>query len=260
MTSTANPNPEWIAPDWPAPARVRAFVTTRAGGVSRAPYDSFNLGARCGDDAAAVLANRATLRNYLPAEPVWLRQVHGAQTIDAETLAIGAGTPRQPAHEPAADASFTRSPGIVCAVLAADCMPVLLSDRSGAVVAAVHAGWRGMSGGVIEAAVAAMGVPPGDVVAWLGPAIGPDQFEVGADVRQAFTATNEAAAAAFKPYPERPEKWLCDLYLLARLRLAALGVEGVYGGGGCTVSDARFYSFRRDKTTGRMGAFIWLSE
>ena len=253
MTSAANPNAEWITPDWPAPARVRAFVTTRAGGVSRAPYESFNLGTRCGDDVAAVLANRATLGNYLPAEPVWLRQVHGAQIIDA-------GKPQESAREPEADASFTRSPGTVCAVLAADCMPVLLCDRAGAVVAAAHAGWRGMSAGVIEAAVAAMGVAPGDVVAWLGPAIGPDQFEVGADVRQAFTASHEAAAAAFKPYPGRPEKWLCNLYLLARLRLAQLGVETVYGGGDCTVSDARFYSFRRSKTTGRMGAFIWLSD
>ena len=251
MTLTANPNTEWITPDWPVPARVRAFVTTRAGGMSRAPYDSFNLGTRCGDDVAAVTANRAALGKYLPAEPVWLRQVHGTQIIDAGRLL-------EPAREPEADAAFTRSPGTVCAVLVADCMPVLLSDRSGAVVAAAHAGWRGMSAGVIEAAVAAMGVTPRDVIAWLGPAIGPDRFEVGADVRQAFTANHEAAAAAFKPYPGRPEKWLCDLYLLARLRLAKLGIEAVYGGGGCTVSDARFYSFRRDKTTGRMGAFIWL--
>ena len=252
MTFTANPNAGWIVPDWPAPARVRAFVTTRAGGVSRAPYDSFNLGTRCGDDAAAVMANRAALRNYLPGEPAWLRQVHGAVAVDAARIAPG---------EPEADASFTHASGIVCAVLAADCMPVLLADRSGRAVAVAHAGWRGMSTGVIEAAVEGMegtGVAAGELIAWLGPAIGPERFEVGDDVREAFILTAAGAAAAFQPFPGRPGKWRCDLYGLARLRLAALGVKAVYGGGYCTVNEARFFSYRRDQATGRMGAFIWL--
>ena len=258
MSTPAALHPEWIVPGWPVAARVRAFVTTRAGGVSLPPYDGCNLGTRCGDDAAAVSANRAQLRACLPDEPAWLRQVHGARAVDAGlagALAGGAGA------EADADASYTRAAGVVCAVLVADCMPVLLANRAGTAVAVAHAGWRGMSSGVIEAALAEMDVPTGDVVAWLGPAIGPAHFEVGDDVLAAFTqseAAAVAAAAAFKPYPGRPGKWLCDLYALARHRLAALGVRAVYGGGYCTVSEQRFFSYRRDKNTGRMGAFIWL--
>ena len=245
-------HPDWIVPDWPVPPRVRAFVTTRAGGVSAAPYDGFNLGTRCGDDPVAVSANRALLRAGLPSEPVWLRQVHGARVLEA-----GVAIPELDV-EPEADASCTRAAGVVCSVLVADCMPVLLADHAGSAVAVAHAGWRGMSRGVIEAAVAGMKVPPHEVIAWLGPAIGPDYFQVGEDVLQAFTQHDAAAAVAFKPDPGRPGKWLCDLYSLARRRLAALGVSEVYGGGHCTVNEPRFYSFRRDKVTGRMGAFVWL--
>ena len=262
---------EWIVPDWPVPPNVRAFVTTRAGGVSAAPYDGFNLGTRCGDEAAAVRANRAQLRASLPAEPVWLRQVHGARARDAaragasdvvhqvEPDVVPEVDPDADLDaDPEADASYTRAVGVVCAVLVADCMPVLLTNQTGTAVAVAHAGWRGMSSGVIEAAIEGMAVVPRDVVAWLGPAIGPAQFEVGDDVLHAFSQHDPGAAAAFKPYSGHPGKWLCDLYALARRRLAALGVNAVYGGSYCTVNELRFYSFRRDRQTGRMGAFIWL--
>lgn len=244
-----------LIPEWDAPANVRAIMTTRAGGVSAAPFDSFNLGSRCGDDPTAVARNRALLRQHLPADPLWLRQVHGAVVADA---AVQVNTkPVAALTEPEADAAWTHQPGVVCAVLVADCMPVLLAHRAGSAVAAAHAGWRGLSAGVIEAAVKAMQVPPQEVVAWLGPAIGAAQFEVGADVLDAFTRHDAQAAAAFTPYPGRAGKFLCDLYGLARQRLAALGVTSIAGGGYCTVSEPRFYSYRRGHTTGRMGAFIW---
>jgi hypothetical protein len=243
-------HPDWVVPDWPAHPRVRAFVTTRAGGVSRPPFDSFNLGLRSGDEAAHVLRNRALLRERLPAEPCWLRQVHGSAVADA------AGA----AGEPAADAAFARSPATVCAVLVADCMPVLLADDEGSVVGVAHAGWRGLAGGVVEALAGAMGVAPRRLIAWLGPAIGPAAFEVGEDVLAAFTAADPGAQAAFQPYPGRPGKWLADLGALARRRLAALGVASVHGGGMCTVSEARWFSHRRDRgASGRMAAFIWLA-
>lgn len=242
-------NPAWIAPQWPAPARVRAVMTTRAGGTSLAPFDSLNLGTRAGDAIDNVLLNRARLRASLPAEPRWLRQVHGTGVVDAATAV----------DEPEADAAFARRPGVVCAVLVADCMPVLICERTGTTVAVAHAGWRGMSGGVIESAVAAMNAPPEELMAWLGPAIGPDHFEVGDDVRQAFAARDPAAQAAFAPFPGRSEKWLCDLELLARQRLHAVGVRQVHGGGFCTVGDARFFSHRRDHgKSGRMAALIWI--
>lgn len=249
--ASADAQPGLLLPEWDAPANVRALMTTRAGGVSAAPFDSFNLGSRCGDDPAAVVHNRALLRRHLPSEPVWLRQVHGAVVIDA-----GARNPAQ--TEPEADASVTRTIGVVCGVLVADCMPVLLANRAGTAAAAAHAGWRGLSSGVIEATIKAMAVPPRELVAWLGPAIGSQQFEVGPDVRAAFMRHDANVAAAFKPYPGRSGKFLCDLYALARQRLRALGVTSISGGGYCTVSEARFYSYRRDKTTGRMGAFIWI--
>ena len=240
-----------LIPAWDAPGNVRAIMTTRAGGVSAAPFDSFNLGSRCGDDPAAVARNRALLRQRLPAEPAWLKQVHGAVVVDA-------GTRQAAQTEPEADASFARAAGVVCGVLVADCMPVLLANRAGTAAAAAHAGWRGLSGGVVEAAIGAMGVPPREVVAWLGPAIGPQQFEVGSDVRDAFMHHDANAGTAFQPYQGRNGKFLCDLYVLARQRLRALGVTSISGGGYCTVSETRFYSYRRDKTTGRMGAFIWI--
>ena len=238
----------WIAPDWPAPARVKSIITTRHGGVSSGAFASFNLGLRCDDDLAAVRANRTQLAQYLPQTPRWLHQVHGATVVAADTLE----------SEPDADASVARNAGTVCAVMIADCMPVLLCDDQGSVVAAAHAGWRGLSSGVIENTIRAMNVDAARLMAYLGPAIGPAAFEVGAEVRDAFVRHDTAAAVAFKP--QRADKWLADLFTLGRQRLAACGVRRVYGGTDCTVSDPqRFFSYRRDKTTGRMAALIWLS-
>jgi YfiH family protein len=240
--------PDFILPDWPTPANVRALVTTRRGGVSESPWDSFNLGDHVGDAADAVAENRHRLLRYLPAEPVWLKQVHGNHCVDAQLAVTDEAS--------IADAAFTRMPGVVCAVLTADCLPVLLCDEGGAVVAAVHAGWRGLAAGVIEATVAALGVPGERLLAWLGPAIGPTNFEVGDEVRNAFMAQNAASAAAFEP--GAGDKWLCDLYLLARQRLTVLGVCHITSADFCTVRDQdRFYSFRRDGVTGRMVSLIW---
>jgi YfiH family protein len=239
---------DWIVPDWPAPPRVRALMTTRSGGVSTGPYASLNLGTRVNDDPAVVERNRALLASHLPEEPRWLMQVHGNRVVDAAGL-------RQPVE---ADAAISRNAGAVCAVMVADCMPVLLADRAGTVVGAAHAGWRGLAAGVIENTVLAMAVAPANLVAWLGPAIGPAAFEVGADVRDAFVAQDAGAASAFVDH--KPGKWLADLFTLARRRLRAIGVDEVHGGGLCTVSDpGRFYSHRRDRITGRMAALIWLS-
>jgi len=236
-----------ILPDWPAPARVKSLMTTRAGGASHAPWASLNLGDHVGDDPAHVAANRARLRQHLPAEPGWLKQVHSAWAVD-----VGS----EP--NPEADASYTRQAGQVCAVLTADCLPVLFCDRAGSVVAAAHAGWRGLANGVLEATVAAMQVPPGDVLAWLGAAIGPQAFEVGDEVREAFIAQYAEAAEAFVPQPT-PGKWLADIYRLARIRLNPIGVQAIYGGGRCTCQETeRFFSYRRDGVTGRMASLIWL--
>ena len=236
-----------IQPDWPAPARVKSLMTTRSGGSSQAPWTSLNLGDHVGDDPLNVAANRARLRRQLPAGPGWLRQVHSARVVE-----LG----REP--EPEADASFTRESGQVCAVLTADCLPVLLCDRAGSVVAAAHAGWRGLAGGVLEATVAAMQVPPEGILAWMGAAIGPQAFEVGDEVREAFVAQHPQAAAAFVSQPT-PGKWLADIYHLARIRLAHAGVQAIHGGGRCTFSEAdSFFSYRRDGVTGRMAALIWL--
>ncbi|MHB1359537.1 MAG: peptidoglycan editing factor PgeF [Rhodocyclaceae bacterium] len=238
---------EFIIPDWPAPPGVRALVTTRAGGVSQAPWDSLNLADHVGDDPAAVAENRRLLRAHLPAEPAWLRQVHGTQCIDAGRS--GKNTE--------ADASFTRVPGVVCAVLTADCLPLLLCDERGSVVAAAHAGWRGLAGGVIEATVAAMGQPGERLMAWLGPAIGPDNFEVGGEVRAAFIAHDPQSAEAFAA--KSNGKWLCNLYLLVQQRLTALGIRRIAGADFCTVNDTeRFYSYRRDGVTGRQACLIWI--
>jgi polyphenol oxidase len=239
-------HPDWIVPDWPAPANVKAFITTRAGGISTGPYARFNLGGRTADDPLAVEANRQRLRATLPGEPKWLRQVHGADVVDADTLA----------DIPDADAAVARAPGTVCAVLVADCIPVLLADRAGSAVAVAHAGWRGLARGVLERTVERLARPPAELLAYLGPGIGPGAFEVGADVRDAFLATDAGAEAAFAP--RSPGKWMADLFLLARQRLARCGVGHVYGGEWCTHSDPRrFYSYRRDGATGRMAALIW---
>lgn len=239
--------PDILVPDWPAPPHVHALVTTRRGGVSIGPHASFNLADHVGDDPAAVAENRRRLRMLLPAEPVWLKQVHGTCCIDAAKC--GAGSE--------ADASFTRQPGVVCAVLTADCLPVLLCDEAGTVVAAAHAGWRGLAAGVIEATVAVMGVPGERLLAWLGPAIGPESFEVGGEVRDAFIAHDPAAKAAFRARPNG--KWLCDLYRLAASRLGKLGVCRVTSADFDTYRDARrFFSYRRDGVTGRMASLIWI--
>ena len=240
----------FIVPDWPAPANIRAFTTTREGGSSVDPFASFNLAGHVGDSEEALAANRRRLRALLPelpAEPLWLNQVHGSHAVFAESTEPGA----------AADASICRDDRHVCAILSADCLPVLLCDDGGSAVAAAHAGWRGLAGGVIEAAIAAMKLPPEHLLAWLGPAIGPQAFEVGDEVRAAFIARNPDAASAF--VVREPGKWLCDLYLLARQRLAGAGVTRVYGGNFCTLTDARrFYSYRRDGHTGRMATLVWI--
>ncbi len=243
------PHPDWIVPDWPAPANVKALITTRAGGASPGAYASLNLGLRTGDDPQAVAANRKRLRAALPQEPKWLRQVHGGNVVEADTLT----------DAPEADASLARRPDTVCAVLVADCIPVLLADRAGTAVAIAHAGWRGLASGVIEHTVQRMAAAPEELIAYLGPGIGPRAFEVGSDVRDAFLAGDARAEAAFAQHA--PEKWLADLFLLARQRLARAGVSQVHGGGLCTYSDPRrFFSYRRDRITGRMAALIWRTD
>ena len=240
------PHPDWIIPDWPAPPGVKALITTRAGGVSQDTYASMNVGLRTGDDARAVAQNRERLRACLPQEPKWLRQVHGCDVVDADALT----------DVREADASIARQPHTVCAILIADCIPVLLADRTGSVVAIAHAGWRGLAAGVIAKTIAQMALPPEQLLAYLGPGIGARAFEVGADVRDAFLGSDGKAASAFAPHA--PGKWLADLFQLARMKLSRAGVASVHGGTMCTHSDAqRFYSYRRDRTTGRMAAVIW---
>jgi YfiH family protein len=243
------PPRDWIVPEWPAPANVRALITTRSGGVSTGPFASMNLGQRLDDDdQESVRINRATLRDLLPAEPKWLRQVHGVNVVNADKL-------QQPVE---ADAAVARNPGSVCSIMIADCLPVLLTDRAGSVVAAAHAGWRGLAAGVLENTVRAMQSASDELLAFLGPAIGPAAFEVGADVRDAFLARSTDAETAFVAH--QPGKWRADLFALARQRLHAIGVTQIHGGGVCTYSDPRrFFSHRRDKITGRMAALIWLA-
>ena len=239
---------ELIIPDWPGAENVKAFTTTRGGGVSSAPWYSFNLGDHVGDDPGDVMSNRDTLlrEGNLPAMPLWLKQVHGCDVADAESASTGC----------IADAAYADEPGKVCAVLTADCLPLLLADRRGGEVAAVHAGWRGLAAGVVESAIARFEAAPDDLLAWMGPAIGPDAFEVGDDVRDAFLRHDESAEAAFV---RKEDRWLANLYLLARQRMGALGLSEVFGGDRCTFTEARhFYSFRRDGETGRMASLIWL--
>ncbi|MCH7372039.1 peptidoglycan editing factor PgeF [Aeromonas sp. MR16] len=243
----------WIEPDWPASARVRALSTTRDGGVSEGVFRGLNLGAHVGDEASRVKANRALLQQAagIPGRLNWLNQVHGTAVHPVSNEYDGV---------PEADAACAQEAGLACIVMTADCLPVLFCDRAGTRVAAAHAGWRGLQAGVLEASLAAMGGDPADMLAWLGPAIGPEAFEVGGEVRDAFMAEQAEAAAAFKPSPNEG-KWLADIYRLARLRLARAGVSAVYGGEHCTHSDGeRFYSYRRDGQTGRMASLIWLVE
>ena len=239
---------DWIVPDWPAPPGVSALVTTRVGGASRGPYAEGNLAAHVVDDPVAVAANRARLdRQLAGAGPVlWLEQVHGTVVVAADDWTPGT----------VADAAWSDRPGPVCAVLTADCLPVLFCAHNGSRVAAAHAGWRGLAAGVLEATVAALGVPPGSLLAWLGPAIGAHAYEIDTAVRDAFVGADPGAATAF--VATRPGHWRADLYALARRRLARVGVDAVYGGGLCTASDsARFYSYRRDGVTGRMASLVW---
>lgn len=240
------PTADWLLPDWPAPARVKACVTTRAGGVSLAPFDTFNLAEHVEDDLQAVTHNRQRLSARIDCSPAWLRQVHGVAVADAD-----------PAVVAEADASWTTKTGVACAVLTADCLPVLFCDRAGSRVAAAHAGWRGLAAGVLEATLAALAVPASEVLVWLGPAIGPQAFEVGSEVREVFLGVDPQAASAFVP-SANAGRFMADLYALARLRLAACGVSSVYGGGFCTVSDPRFYSYRRAARTGRFASLVWL--
>jgi YfiH family protein len=240
---------DWIIPHWPAPARVRAIITSRNGGCSTGSYASMNLGLQAGDHESRVQANRRILRQFLPADPKWLNQVHGNRVVPAETIAI-------PSE---ADASFTSRAECVCAVLVADCLPVLISDRAGGIIAVAHAGWRGLASGVIESTVRALQTDPNELIAYLGPGIGPSVFEVGDEVRDAFLAVDAAAQYAFRR--NEAGNWCADLFALARQRLVQLGVTNVYGGGLCTYSDpARFFSHRRAKPAGRMAALIWIED
>ena len=252
--------PELILPDWiGAPPNVTAFCSGRSGGVSTAPYDDgtgagtggFNLGMNSGDTPQSILRNRALLRAHLPSEPVWLQQQHGVTVVDAASVCG--------IELPPADASFSSKAGVVCVVTTADCLPVLFCDGAGQVVGAAHAGWRGLAAGVLENTIAAMRAAGArDLMAWLGPAIGATRFEVGADVHAAFTQRDSRNSAAFRPLPGLPEKYLANLYHLARLILADHGVRRIAGGEFCTASQPQhFYSYRREQHTGRMASLIW---
>jgi polyphenol oxidase len=242
---------DWIVPDWPAPRNVRAICTSRAGGVSVAPYDTLNLGDHVGDDPAAVSRNRQVFSDALGVRPVFLAQVHGVKTVSL--------SPETP-DGTTADGCVTQHKGVACTIMVADCLPILLADAHGTAVGAAHAGWRGLAEGVIEAAVAAM--PRGELMAWLGPCIGPDAFEVGAEVREAFVSRDAGSARFFQMH--REGKFLADLPGLARHRLQPLGVTAIHGNDGgtewCTVSDpSRFFSHRRDRVSGRLAASVWLA-
>jgi len=240
----------WITPSWPAPHNVKALTTLRAGGKSKAPYDSFNLAQHVQDDPITVQANREYLKKtaHCPSDPLWLSQVHGTRVIDLADYS-------SPYPIVEADASIALQPNLVCAILTADCLPVLLCNKAGSCVAAIHAGWRGLSAGIIESTVEKLPCDPASLMAWLGPAIGPKVFEVGEDVLLAF---NHFPKDAFTPTGRG--SWLADIYLLARARLNKIGVTDVFGGDFCTYTESeRFYSFRRSKITGRMCTLIWLT-
>ena len=242
----SQPVSDWLIPDWPAPAGIKSCVTTRAGGVSLAPFDGLNLGDHVDDDFQAVASNRLVLTSRLGIEPAWLRQVHGVNVVEAT-----------PAKVIEADASWTATPGVACTIMTADCLPVLFCNRSGTQVAAAHAGWRGVAAGVLEAAARSFSDDPADIMVWLGPAIGPDAFEVGPEVREAFISTHPETAEAFVP-SVNGGKFMADIYQLARVRLAAYGITAVYGGGLSTYNDPRFYSYRRSARTGRFASLVWI--
>jgi YfiH family protein len=245
-----SPTPEVMVPSWPAPPGVRAFFTTRRGGVSAAPFAQLNLGTHVGDAASAVRENRLRLRQALglPQEPRLLRQVHGGGVLDAGDRSASLQC----------DASVAAATGVVCVVLVADCLPVLLCSRDGANIAAVHAGWRGLLAGILQATVRRLAAPSSEVLAWLGPAIGADAFEVGPEVRRSFVARHPKYASAFRPAP-KGDRWLADICAIARLALGEVGVTQCFGGEWCTYGEPeRFFSYRRDRgVTGRMAALIW---
>ena len=244
-------SPGFITPEWPAPANVHALSTLRTGGYSSGPYNGFNLADHTGDDAATVRCNRALLREHfgLPAEPIWLQQVHSNRIIAADPDKIG----------DEADGSWTDRAGSVCVVMTADCLPVLICNRQGSKVAAAHAGWRGLHAGVVTNAIRKLESDPAELMVWLGPAIGPRAFEVGAEVFRAFTDRSAENTSAFRRTGD--QHWLCDLYQLARIELFNQGLTSVFGGNECTFTDEqRFYSYRRDGDTGRMASLIWLAE
>ena len=245
--------PGWITPNWPAPPGVRVVTTTRSGGASRPPYASLNLGAGAGDAPAAVAANRVRLRSLLglELEPCWLKQVHGSVVVRATRYD----------RAPRADASVGEAGSPPCAVLTADCLPVVLCDTSGTRIGIAHAGWRGLANGVIASCAAFMDRPSRDLLAWLGPAIGPKSYEVGPEVRDACLAAAPDARPAFVPSPTRPGRWLANLYAVAACQLGSIGVGHVYGGGFCTfVDESRFFSHRRDGATGRFATLAWIHD
>jgi len=248
---------QWITPEWPAPARVRALTTLRAGGGSQAPFDSLNLALHVGDDAAQVLRNRDALRSQarLPAEPLWLNQVHGTHVIAHRAAHLTAAGSAEPT--PTADACVAHAPGQVCAILTADCLPVLFCDLAASCVGAAHAGWRGLVQGVLPATVRALQRPGAELLAWLGPAIEPAAFEVGDEVREQFIDRAAESASAF--VRNSRQRWQADLYLLARQELVRAGITRIFGGGFAGFTDrARFFSYRREARTGRMATLIWL--
>jgi len=244
-------NLEVIVPDWPAPKNIYACTTTRLGGFSRTPFDSFNLAAHVDDGEESVTRNRQKLNSalHLPREPAWLSQTHSTIVVKAKA---------QDWQTIEADASWSDQKGVVCAVLTADCLPVLITDKTGSFIAAVHAGWRGLVNGILEATIASLPTTPEQLLVWLGPAIGPQAFEIGSEVREAFIKKDPRAKDAFMPKTNATDKWLGDLYLLARQKLSRAGITSISGGGLCTYTDAtRFYSYRRDQQTGRMATLIW---
>jgi YfiH family protein len=250
-----------IKPSWHVPQQIKAFCTTREGGVSKPPFNSLNLGLNAGDHFEDVLQNRSILKAHLPTGPIWLKQIHG---VTVSTPASRQNLVDGPFE---ADALVSNIPNEVLAILTADCMPVLFASKYGDVIGAAHAGWRGLSGGVLENTIREMcslskGLRPQDITAWMGPAIGPTAFEVGQDVLQAFSSQSQAVLSeAFRPIVGSPEKYLANLYLLAQDRLRSLGIEQIYGGEFCTVNDPmHFFSYRRDKDTGRFASLIWISD
>jgi hypothetical protein len=240
----------FIYPDWPAPESIQAVSTSRHGGLSQSPYNTLNLGDHVGDDIDTVTKNRERLAatGRLPNAPLWLNQVHGTDVVIADSWQ----------HGDNGDAISSCSPNQVCAIMTADCLPILLCNKQGDQVAAIHAGWRGLAAGIVEKTLRHFNCLPNEIIAWLGPAIGPQKFEVGHDVFEAFTLTSPTASKAFQQIDS--EHFLADIYLLAKQRLNAYGIHAIFGGDRCTVSEPEhFFSYRRDGITGRMASMIWIT-